>query len=190
MIRVFVPAFAATAALVLQGCCCCSLPSNLIPDDVADRAVEMAVEEGFEAATGSEIDAEQGRFRIETEEGSFTIGEGHVGIDPRIPVVPHPDCGVAGGAAIETKEQFGTGFAQEECAVPVADLEAHYTRQLEAQGAEIKRSKMSSNQGRSIILAAKGDGTRFDEVTVMLGEDEKGRTSAAVTAVLPGKDRK
>lgn len=187
MIRILFPALSATAALVLQGCCCCSVPSGLIPDDVADRAVEMAVEEGFEAATGTEIDAEQGRFRIETEDGSFTVGEGHVGIDPRIPVVPHPDCAVAGGAAIETKEQFGTSFAQEGCGVPLADLEAHFTRQLEAQGATIQRSKMSSNQGRSVILKATGDSTRFDEVVVMLGEDENGQSSVAVTAVLPGK---
>lgn len=183
MMRFLLPLLVLPAGALLSGCCCCNL-SSWIPDDVEEAVLEQAVESGVEAATGAEIDAKEGRFELQTEEGKMVFGEGHSGVDPRIPIVGHPDCPVAGGLAAEANGEFNGTMVQSDCTVPYEELEAYYVKQFEALGAkpdQIIQGVSSGNRGK-ILQASNHD--RFKTLSVVIAEEEGGKTSAIVNVVV------
>ncbi|MFK7928193.1 MAG: hypothetical protein AB8H79_08375 [Myxococcota bacterium] len=171
--------------LFLGGCCCCNI-DWLIPDDLADQAAEAVIREGVRVGTGVDVDMEEGRVTIETPEGRLVAGEGVAAVDPRMPVAAHPKCAIGGGLSVETKGDKAVSMAQTDCDVPLADLVDHYEKQLKNLSSDVKRVSMNQGQdGSMTILKIEDGGARFKELSVMMGEDESGKTSAAVIVTLP-----
>lgn len=171
--------------LILGGCCCCNV-DWLIPDSVEDAAAEAIVREGLKVGTGVDVDIDEGRISVEGEDGRIVMGEGAANVDPRIPIAGHPRCKIAGGLSIEQNDEAALSFAQQDCDVPFDDLVSHYEKQLKTMSDDIKTTRMSQGQdGEAVVLVAEDGEPRFKKISVMLGKDEKGKTSAAVMVVVP-----
>ena len=184
MFRLLMPLLVLPAGALLSGCCCCNL-GDWIPDNVEDAMLEEAVERGVEAATGTKIDAEDGRVEFQGKDGEkLVMGEGHAGVDPRIPVIGHPGCPVAGGLAAEANGEFNGTMVQGDCDVAYEDLEAHYLKQLEALGAKPQQMVQSTGGGNRGKVFQATDGERFKTLSIVIAEEENGKTSAMVNVVV------